>query len=284
MKYLDTIKLTLLLAVLSSIVAGCVIEPVNFDNHKDEIKGAPDWVNRGSTYVNTPDGRMFYGVSSISLQGDMALQKSIAEDRARGEVVRVLSSYLEAVSEEYMGLGRTRENSGHDEMTVRQQEEAATKEIKEAISRKIDDAITRQFKETASRQFKEDVARQVKDASTREIREAIANQTEFSLQMEDIVMRQIKQVVARQLVSTNKKHISGAKIIGSWRDPRSNMIWSVAELDLKYVKTSMAGINELNNDLRKYFEQNTEMVFDRLIAERNNASASGWDIFAPRSR
>lgn len=284
MKYLIAFKLLLTMALLGGTLSGCVIEPVKNDVQQNDIKGAPDWVNRGSTFDYAKDEQIFYGVSSISLQGDMALQKSIAEDRARAEVGRELSSYLEVISDEYANLGRSRENMAHEEMTARQHEEATTKQIKEAIARQIDDAIARQFKETVSRQFKEEVARQIKDASAREIREAISNQTEFALQIEEILGKQIKSAVARQLVGTTKTHLSGVKISGSWRDPRANTIWSLAELNMKQVKVSMADIGELNNELKKFFEQNAEMIFDKLIAERNTGYRSGWSLFQPSNR
>lgn len=284
MKYLNTFKSVFSLLVLGSLLSGCVVEPVNYENNKVDIKGAPDWVNRGSTFTNTRDGRMFYGVSAVSLQGDMALQKSIAEDRAKAELVKVLAEYLEVVSDEYMGSARTRENSGRDELNARQHEEATVKLIKEATARQIDEAITRQFKESVSRQFKEEVTRQIKEASIRETREAIANQTEFSLQLDDIITRQIKEAVARQLVNTAKNHVMGAKIVGSWRDVRTNSIWSVAELEMKQIKASMAGMTEMNNDLQKYFDQNTEIIFDRIMDQRRNDYSSGWNMFSPSSR
>src|SRR3989338_6556854 len=66
------------------------------------IKGAPDWVNEGSNILNDKDGRLFHGVGSASVMGDMALQKSVADDRARAEVARILSSYLDVVSNDFM--------------------------------------------------------------------------------------------------------------------------------------------------------------------------------------
>ena len=284
MKYLNPIKLIFILLLMSTVVSGCVIEPLNMDSNQNEIKGAPDWVNKGSTFTNTKDGRMFYGVSAVSLQGDMALQKSIAEDKAVAETARVLSSYLDAVSAEYMNSARPHDADVSSDVVARKTEEAAAQQVKEAIVRQIDDVIARQFKESVSRQFKEDVARQVKDESIREIRDAVTAQIEFTHQMEEMVLRQIKKSVSKQLVSTTKSHIAGARIIASWRDARANTIWVEAELDMKYVKNSMASMSDINNDLRKYFDQNTEIIFDRLVEERDRSYASGWSLFAPSNR
>jgi hypothetical protein len=254
-------------------MAGCVIDPVMFDHKQNDIKGAPDWVNRGSTFESTKEGRMFYGVSSASLQGDMALQKSIAEDRARAELAKVLSSYLEVISTEYVGLDRTRVRGIGSDVHERQIEESATLQVNDAIARQIDDAISRQFKEAVSPQFKDEVARQIKEESMHEIRDAIRTQIEFTYEMEEIILHQIKKSVSRQLINTTKNHLAGSKITASWRDVRTNTIWTIAELDMGYIKTRMAAVNDMNNALRKYFDANTDVIFDRLVTEREQEFA-----------
>lgn len=273
MKFLDIVKLVLLVLLLGVGMAGCVIDPVMFDHKQNDIKGAPDWVNRGSTFESTKDGRMFYGVSSASLQGDMALQKSIAEDRARAELAKVLTSYLEVISTDYVVLDRTRERGVGGDAHGRQIEESATLQVNDAIARQIDDAISRQFKEAVSPQFKDEVARQIKEESIHEIKDAIRTQIEFTYEMEEIILRQIKGSVSKQLINTTKYHLAGSKITASWRDVKTNTIWTIAELDMGYIKTRMAGVNDMNNSLRKYFDANTDVIFDRLVTEREQEFA-----------
>jgi len=65
------------------------------------IRGAPDWVNEGTQYLNDRDGRLFHGVGQAPLMGDESLQISTADNRARAEVARILSSYLDVVSNDY---------------------------------------------------------------------------------------------------------------------------------------------------------------------------------------
>lgn len=154
------------------------------------IKGAPDWVNEGSNTLNEKDGRLFHGVGSASVMGDMALQKSVADDRARAEVARVLSSYMDVVSNDYMSSARAG------------------------------------------------------GASTNE------------------------EAVSRQIKALTKVNLSGAKIIGSWRDPKTNTIYSVAELDMKQVKSTLAGTQDMNDDLRRYIESSADNIFDRVASEK----------------
>jgi len=65
------------------------------------IRGAPDWVNEGTQYLNDRDGRLFHGVGHAPPMDDNALQISTADNRARAEVARILSSYMDVVSNDY---------------------------------------------------------------------------------------------------------------------------------------------------------------------------------------
>jgi hypothetical protein len=65
------------------------------------IKGAPSWVNKGTNTLNDKKGRLFHGVGIAPDIGDISLQKDTADNRARAEVARILSSYMEVVSKDY---------------------------------------------------------------------------------------------------------------------------------------------------------------------------------------
>lgn len=154
------------------------------------IKGAPDWVNKGTHILNDKDGRLFHGVGSASPMGDMTLQKSVADDRARAEVARVLSSYMDVVSSDYMSSAKA----------------GGTNANEEAVSRHIN--------------------------------------------------------------ALSKVNLAGARIIGSWRDPKTNVIYSIAELDMKQVKSTLAGTQEMNDDLKRYIENSADNIFDRVAQEK----------------
>lgn len=154
------------------------------------LKGAPDWVNQGSSVLSDKDGRLFHGVGSASPMGDMSLQKSVADDRARAEVARVLSSYMDVLSSDYMDSAKSGGANVADES------------------------------------------------------------------------------VSRQIKNLSKVNLTGAKIIGSWRDPKSNIIYSIAELDMKQVKETLNGVQEMNTDLKRYIETHADNVFDRVAKEK----------------
>jgi hypothetical protein len=154
------------------------------------IKGAPDWVNKGTQAVNDRDGRLFHGVGSSPSLGDDALQRSTADDRARAEVARMLSTYIDAVSNDYSAAAGTGANANAD------------------------------------------------------------------------------QSVSRQIKAVTKQNLAGSKIIGRWKDSRTNMVYSIAELDFKSVKTTLEGANGMNEDLRRYIGRNGDNIFDKVSGEK----------------
>jgi hypothetical protein len=177
----------LAIAALSSVIAACSsTTKVESDLG---IKDAPDWVNEGTSILNDKDGRLFHGVGSASSTGDMSLQKSIADDRARAEVARVLSSYMDVVTSDYMASAKSGSAGVADES------------------------------------------------------------------------------VSRQIRNLTRVNLTGARIIGSWRDPRTNIIYSVAELDMKHVKDTLSGVQDMNADLKRYIETQADNIFDRVAKE-----------------
>lgn len=78
------------------------------------IKGAPDWVNKGSQALNDQNGRLIHGIGSAPNMNDQSLQSSTADDRARTEVARVLNSFMHVVTQDYSasaGSGTDQQNS-----------------------------------------------------------------------------------------------------------------------------------------------------------------------------
>jgi hypothetical protein len=155
------------------------------------IKGAPDWVNKGTAALNDKDGRLFHGVGSSPAMGDESLQRSTADDRARAEVARILSTYMDVVSNDYVAASGTGANASSE------------------------------------------------------------------------------QGVSRQIKAVTKQNLSGSKIIGRWKDSRTNMVYSISELDLKYIKSAVQGANDMNEDLRRYIDRNAENIFDKVSGKEN---------------
>ena len=84
------------------------------------ISGAPDWVNEGTQYLNDKGGRLFHGVGQAPVMGDASLQLSTADNRARAEVARILSSYLDVVSDDYSAASGSGENAANRQSVSRE--------------------------------------------------------------------------------------------------------------------------------------------------------------------
>lgn len=90
------------------------------------IEDAPDWVNEGYQALDNREGRMIHGVGSAPKMTDMALQRSTADDRARAEVARVLSTFMDVVANDYLATSGYGDNT-MDEQTISRQIEAVTR-------------------------------------------------------------------------------------------------------------------------------------------------------------
>jgi len=89
------------------------------------IKGAPDWVNKGTATVNDRGGRLIHGVGEAPSMGDQSLQISTADDRARAEVAKVLSTYMDVASSDYASAT----NNADNEQAIARQIKSATKVV-----------------------------------------------------------------------------------------------------------------------------------------------------------
>jgi hypothetical protein len=101
---------TALLVVTVAAFAGCGGGKTVVESDL-KIKSAPDWVNEGTNILNTKDGRLFHGIGSATPMGDTELQRSTAENRARAEVARILSSYMDVVAKDYSAAAKVGDNA-----------------------------------------------------------------------------------------------------------------------------------------------------------------------------
>jgi hypothetical protein len=108
-------RLTALAAI--AFLAGCAGRTQLESDLK--VRGAPDWVNKGTAYVDDKDGRLFHGVGSCGPVGDDALQRAIADDRARAEVARIFSSHLDVATRDHQAAGRSGETRTSEEALSR---------------------------------------------------------------------------------------------------------------------------------------------------------------------
>jgi len=84
------------------------------------MKDAPDWVNQGTQVVDDKGGRLIHGVGMAPAMPDLSLQMSQADDRARAEVARVLSSFMHVVTQDYSAAAGSGKDQQSDQSMSRQ--------------------------------------------------------------------------------------------------------------------------------------------------------------------
>ena len=181
----STIKFNHLIIVSLAILLGACASKTKVESDLD-IAGAPEWVNKGTQFLNDRDGRLFHGVGEAPQMGARSLQKSTADNRARTEVARIFSSFMDAVSNDHT---------------------AASSSGSSSIS---------------------------------------------------------EQALSQQIKSVTKVNLSGVKIIARWKDKKTNIIYSLAELDLEKVKSTVNTTQNMNSDLKRYISSNSANVFDKM--------------------
>ena len=92
-------KHLLITLCLSLFLAACSSSP-SIESDMG-IKGAPDWVNEGTQAVDNDDGRFVYGVAFAPPLNDESLQTATADSRARAELARVVSTYVDSTLSDY---------------------------------------------------------------------------------------------------------------------------------------------------------------------------------------
>ncbi len=112
-----TIKVVIVFAVVAALAACGGKTTVKSDLH---IKGAPDWVNKGTNVLKDQQGRLFHGVGLAADMDNLSLQQTTADDRARAEVARILTSYMDVVSKDYVSASRNDGRSVSDEQVSRE--------------------------------------------------------------------------------------------------------------------------------------------------------------------
>lgn len=150
-----------------------------------QIKGAPDWVNEGTQAVKNKDGRLIHGRGEAPAMGDESLQKATADNRARAEIARVLSTIMEDTLSDY-----TASTGGEADSSIE-----------------------------------------------------------------------------REILSSTRQALSGARILGHWKDSKTGIIYAMAELDTKTLDKAMSTANKLSDNFKQYYQKNSSANFDRFVEE-----------------
>lgn len=71
--------------------------------------------------------------------------------------------------------------------------------------------------------------------------------------------------IERDIRSTSQLALSGARILGHWKDPRTEDIYAFSVLDTNKLDELIAKATNLSDDFKHFFEQNSQQSFQRFI-------------------
>ena len=71
--------------------------------------------------------------------------------------------------------------------------------------------------------------------------------------------------IERELRASSQIALSGARILGHWKDPNTNDIYAFAELRLDAMDELIAKADNLSDSFKQFYKQNSNANFDRFI-------------------
>ena len=80
--------------------------------------------------------------------------------------------------------------------------------------------------------------------------------------------QELSQAVSHDIENITKVNLTGAKIIGNYRDEKSNTIYSIAELDMKHVKGILDNVGNMNQGFRDYLMTKGDNIFDKMAEKK----------------
>ena len=94
----------MIIATMSLLNAACSSVPKIPDTPAPKALAeyeAPDWVLKGSGAYTDVKGKAFFGVGSATGIKNYSLQRTIADDRARGDLAKVFEFYINSLTKDY---------------------------------------------------------------------------------------------------------------------------------------------------------------------------------------
>jgi LPP20 lipoprotein len=125
MTFINYMRTALSVLLTAVFLAACASPPKS----NMGIMGAPDWVNQGSQALKNDGDRYIYGIGSAPTMNDLSLQTSTADNRARAEVARVLSTFMHVVSQDYGASAGTGQDNQNEQSVSRQIESITNQNV-----------------------------------------------------------------------------------------------------------------------------------------------------------
>jgi len=73
-----------------------------------------------------------------------------------------------------------------------------------------------------------------------------------------------EQAVSRTVKNITSLNLTGAEIIARWRDKKTGVLYSLAEIDMKKFKTVTGAARDMDTNLKQFIEHEADNIFDAL--------------------
>jgi hypothetical protein len=74
--------------------------------------------------------------------------------------------------------------------------------------------------------------------------------------------------VSRQIEAVTHVNLAGSRIIGRWRDEKTDIIYALAELDMEQVRGTLDRVQDMNAGLRDFIDDKGNNIFDGMAKEK----------------
>jgi hypothetical protein len=78
----------------------------------------------------------------------------------------------------------------------------------------------------------------------------------------------LEQSISRQIDNVSRINLTGSRIIGHWRDEKTNVIYSLAEIDMQQLKSTLQGVQDMDAGFKDRIAKQGDNIFDRMLEER----------------
>ncbi|SMF48323.1 hypothetical protein SAMN02745866_03139 [Alteromonadaceae bacterium Bs31] len=88
--------------------------------------------------------------------------------------------------------------------------------------------------------------------------------SDYSASLSDDSASVSEQALSRTIENATKLNLVGVEIIAHWKDKKTGVLYSLAELDMKKLKTVSAAADKMDPGLKAFISENADNIFDSM--------------------
>ncbi len=92
--------------------------------------------------------------------------------------------------------------------------------------------------------------------------------SDYSAALSDDTESVSEQALSRTIENTTELNLVGVEIIARWKDKKTGVLYSLAELDMKKFKKVVSTAEQMDASFKAFVSDNAENVFDSMSKEK----------------